>query len=100
MHPNRFATNLFVARWAGEDCLKEYLLHLLKLESIVQLFFENRVMKSLIQAAPGLRELALVGKITSGIRGVGPALPFDRFGHRWVFDRPFSRLDRVAAGDG
>lgn len=75
--PKHVAPNLSVALWAGDDCLKEYLLYLLKLERVVDLFFENRVMKTLVQAAPGLRELALTGKITSGPRGVGPTLPFD-----------------------
>jgi len=76
--PREIHPRLSIARWDGEECLKEYLLFLLKLERIVDLFFENRVMKSLVQAAPGLKELALVGKLTSGIRGVGPTLPFDR----------------------
>lgn len=69
---------LSIAKWDGEDCLREYLLYLLKLETVVHLFFENKVMKALVGAAPGLKELALVGKITSGPRGVGPTLPFDR----------------------
>jgi hypothetical protein len=76
--PVNLAPNLSISRWAGEDCLREYLLYLLKLEAVVHLFFENRVMKTLVHAAPGLKELALVGKITSGPRGVGPTLPFER----------------------
>jgi hypothetical protein len=75
--PKSVAPHLSVARWAGEECLRDYLLHFLKLERLVQVFFDNRVTRSLIQASPGLRELALVGKITGGIRGVGPSLPFD-----------------------
>lgn len=75
--PMELDKNFSIALWDGPDCLREYLLHLIKLERVVQLFFENRVMKSLVGAAPGLRELALVGKITSGIRGVGPSMPYD-----------------------
>lgn len=70
-------THLSVVRWEGEACLREYLLHLVKIEQVVKLFFDNRVMRALVQAAPALRELALLGKITSGPRRIGPALPFD-----------------------
>jgi anion-transporting ArsA/GET3 family ATPase len=69
--------NLFVCRWEATRCLHEYLLHYLKVEPLVNLFFENRVMKSLVQAAPALREIALLGKITSGLRKIGPKLDFD-----------------------
>lgn len=72
-----FVSNLYVCRWEAQRCLKEYLLHYLKVESLVNLFFENKVMKSLVQAAPALTEIALLGKITSGIRKIGPALDYD-----------------------
>ncbi len=67
-----------VALWSGETCLREYILYYLKLEKILSLFFENTVMKSLINVAPGLNEIAILGKITSGVRKVGPALNYDR----------------------
>jgi anion-transporting ArsA/GET3 family ATPase len=68
---------LFFSLWTGQDCLKEYARHLLKLESLYKLFFENAIMKTFIQIAPGLPELAIMGKMTSGIRHHGPPLPFD-----------------------
>lgn len=66
-----------VALWSGPECLKEYAIYLLKSASIYKLFFENPVSKALIQIAPGLSELAILGKITSGIRKVGPPLPYE-----------------------
>ena len=66
-----------VALWSGETCLREYVLHYLKLERLYSVFFENRVMRSLINVAPGLAEIAIAGKITSGIRRVGPPLDYD-----------------------
>jgi anion-transporting ArsA/GET3 family ATPase len=72
LHPQ-----LSVCRWEAQTCLKEYLLHYLRVESLVNLFFENKVMKSLVQAAPALREIALLGKITSGLRKIGPVLNYD-----------------------
>lgn len=104
--PREIQPRLSVAKWEGEECLKEYLLHLLKLERIVDLFFENRVMKSLVQAAPGLKELALVGKITSGVRGIGPTLPFDRIvvdayatGHfRALVEAPLAMAQAIPVG--
>ncbi len=46
--PVRLRENLDVALWSGPECLKEYALHLIKVESLYRLFFENAVTKSLI----------------------------------------------------
>jgi len=70
-------THLSVARWEGQLCLREYLQHVLKVERLVQLFFDNRVMHALVQAAPALKELAILGKATSGPRHVGAQMPYD-----------------------
>jgi anion-transporting ArsA/GET3 family ATPase len=75
--PVAVTAGLDVVRWDPESCLREYMLHYLRVEKVVDLLFANRVTQSLIGAAPALRELALVGKITSGARGVGPDLPYD-----------------------
>ena len=66
-----------LTRWSGASCLREYVGHLLPSEAIIRLFFDNSVMKALIQAAPALEELALMGKITSGHRKIGPELNYD-----------------------
>lgn len=76
-HPQDFEPNLDLAMWSGSECLKEYALHLLKVESLYNLFFENRISRALIDVAPALSELAILGKITSGIRQVGPPLNYD-----------------------
>ena len=76
-HEAKITSHLTIARWEGEAVLREYLLHLLKIERMVKLFFDNKVMKALVQAAPALKELALLGKVTSGPRHIGPALPYD-----------------------
>lgn len=65
------------ALWSGESCLREYILHLLKLERIYKIFFENKVMRALVNVAPGLNEIAILGKITSGARKVGPPIQYD-----------------------
>lgn len=75
--PVEVRPRLFAALWSGESCLREYVLHLVRIRKIVDLFFENRIMKTFIKAAPALKELAVLGKITSGIREWGPPLPFD-----------------------
>ncbi len=72
----KLSSNLSVSQWSTNDCLKEYALHLLKIESLYKLFFENTVSKSLIQVAPGLQELAILGKATSSVRKHGPQMPF------------------------
>lgn len=66
-----------VALWKGTDALKEYALHLLKSEAVYRLFFENKVSRALIHIAPGLPELSILGKITSGPRHHGPSSPHD-----------------------
>lgn len=77
MHPTVINSHLTVACWEGEATLREYLLHLIKIDRVVKLFFDNKVMRALVQAAPALKELALLGKVTSGPRKVGPPLPYD-----------------------
>lgn len=66
-----------LALWDGESCLREYVLYYLKMERLYKLFFENKVMRALVNVAPGLNEIAILGKITSGIRRVGPPLNYD-----------------------
>lgn len=75
--PLDISSHLSVARWEGEACLREYLRYLIKIDRVVKLFFDNRVMRALVQAAPALKELALLGKVTSGPRKIGPPLPYD-----------------------
>lgn len=75
--PQEIAENLSLSLWEGEDCLKEYFQYLLRFSKVVDLFFDNRIMQALVHGAPGLKELALTGKITSREREVGPELPFD-----------------------
>lgn len=75
--PTQIKENLSVALWTGEACLREYAQYLIKVETLVKLFFENAVMKAFINVAPALPELAIMGKVTSGPRKYGPSLPFD-----------------------
>lgn len=75
--PQLLKPNLYKASWGGEECLRDYLKYLIKSESLIRLFWETPVTKSLVNAAPGLSELSILGKITSGIRHHGPPLSFD-----------------------
>ncbi|KHD88071.1 MAG: arsenical pump-driving ATPase [Bdellovibrio sp. ArHS] len=75
--PTEIKKNLSVALWTGEACLQEYARHLIKVESLAKLFFENAVMRAFINVAPGLPELAILGKVTSSPRQHGPPLPYD-----------------------
>ena len=75
--PVSIAKNLDLALFTGTYCLKEYALSLLKVESLYRLFFENPISKTLIHVAPALKELAILGKITSYIRQHGPPLAYE-----------------------
>ncbi len=70
--PTSIVDNLEVAHWSATECLKSYVLSLVKVRAIYNLFFENPVSKSLIQVAPGLSELAIIGQITASPRQHGP----------------------------
>ena len=75
--PQKIGTNLDAALWGREDCLKDYVLHYLKVERVYNLFFENRVMNAFFNAAPTVSEISITGKLTSGVRKVGPTLDYD-----------------------
>lgn len=75
--PTEVRKNLDVSVWCGESCLKEYVGHFVKIKKLVDLFFDNRVMRTFIKAAPALKELAILGKLTSGVRRWGPDMPYD-----------------------
>lgn len=75
--PQALGGNLFHSLWSGETCLREYIRHIVPVKQIADLFFDNKVMRSFIRAAPGLKELAILGKLTSGIRNWGPQMNFD-----------------------
>jgi hypothetical protein len=68
---------LDVARWEAGSLVREYLIHYLKLERAVDLFLNNKIMRALVRVAPGLDELALLGKITSGHRHRWHSLSYD-----------------------
>ncbi|MES2965152.1 MAG: ArsA family ATPase [Bdellovibrionota bacterium] len=75
--PTRTADGFDLALWSGETSLREYVLFYLKMERLYSLFFENKVMRALVNVAPGLAEIAILGKVTSGLRKVGPPLDYD-----------------------
>ena len=61
----------------GDSCLYEYLGHILKVNRLAKVFLENKLMKSLIPLAPGLDDLAILGKLTSKVRNHGPQWDYD-----------------------
>lgn len=68
---------LSVTRWQVNQCLREYIMHFVPVEKIYSLFFDNPFMRTLINVAPGLAEITILGKATSGIRHKGPQLEYD-----------------------
>ena len=66
-----------LARWDGDACVREYLVHYLRLETAADFFLGNKVMRALVKVAPGLDEITLLGKITSGHRHRWHDLPYD-----------------------
>ncbi len=75
--PTHLRPFLDLSLWTGADCLKEYARYLLKIEALYRLFFENPVSRSLVNVAPALPEISIMGKITSGPRRHGPPMDYD-----------------------
>lgn len=74
--PLALKNGLFLAKFSGFDCLREYVAYLVKVPRLADLFFDNKVMSAFVDAAPGLKELAILGKLTSGIRNWGPEFKY------------------------
>ena len=95
-----------VARWTGRDCLEEYFTHVFKIKSLAQAFFSSPIMKALIGAAPALADVAILGKLTSDVRAVGPPFRYDLIvvdaystGHYLALMRaPLGLADAVQSG--
>ncbi len=104
--PQPISDHLSLALWEGEECLREYLQYLLKFPRIADLFFDNRIMQALVHGAPGLKELALTGKITSQPRKVGPELNYEHIvidaystGHfKALLSAPLAMAKAIAIG--
>lgn len=75
--PQKTPLGLEWSMWTGEECLKEYVGHLVKVPLLGRAFLDNRWMQALIKIAPGLREISFLGKVTSQIREHGPAMNYD-----------------------
>lgn len=45
------------------DSMKEYVTNILKMETLYNVVFDNRVMRYFLRAVPGLQELVMLGKV-------------------------------------
>jgi anion-transporting ArsA/GET3 family ATPase len=68
--PSEVIPDVHIALYTPQDCLREYVLHYLKVPKLYDIFFQNKVMKAFMNAAPALAELSILGKLTSEIRGI------------------------------
>lgn len=69
--------NLTTEVLTGTSSLKSFVKYYIRIPGLADLFFENRVMRTFLNVAPALNELAILGKITSGERRAGPAIHYD-----------------------
>lgn len=75
--PKQLPDGFWAARYEALPTLKELVRHYTKSETLSRLFLSPPVMRDFLVSAPGLKELALLGKITSSVRKFGPAMDFD-----------------------
>jgi hypothetical protein len=98
--------NLSVCLWDGKAALREYVEYFLRSSKLVNTFFDVPFMSALIDAGPSLQELAILGKITSGIRNTGPDLKYKNIvvdgystGHHLaLFNAPKGMIRAMAVG--
>ncbi len=75
--PQKIPKTLSISHWNAYSCLEEYASNLLRSSALSKLFLNNSISKALINVAPGLEELAILGKATSGPRDHGPQMNYD-----------------------
>lgn len=66
-----------VCNWTGLECLKEYIAFKSRMEWLADSFLKSNFIRYLLAQAPGLAEISVLGKITSGARAHGPELKYD-----------------------
>lgn len=84
--PLKYKENFFISSWTGLDCLGEYAQKVLRSQKAADLFFKVPLMRKFSEVAPGLKEIAVLGKITSDYRDNEFNTDFDDI----VFDCPAS----------
>ncbi len=84
--PKELKKDLFLSTWTGIDCLKEYGVKVLKSQRALELFMKIPLMGKLINIAPGLKEISVLGKLTSDYRNINFTTGFDDI----IFDAPAS----------
>ncbi len=78
--------DLFAASWTGKDCLREYVGKVSGSQKAADFFMKMPLMEKLIHVAPGLKEISVLGKLTSDYREIGFSTDFDDI----IFDAPSS----------
>ncbi len=84
--PREFKKGLFISTWTGRDCLKEYAAKVLRSQRASDFFMTMPLMEKLINIAPGLKEISVLGKLTSDYRNINFTTGFDDI----IFDAPAS----------
>ncbi len=104
--PHVISSGLELSLWDYISCLREYVGFYVKTDKVFDLFFSNQIVQKFIQAAPSLKELALLGKATSQPRKVGPSLGYDHIiidsystgHHKALLKAPFGMSEVIQRG--
>ncbi|MCC6278748.1 MAG: arsenical pump-driving ATPase [Oligoflexia bacterium] len=70
--PSEIIPDFHLSLLTSNDCVREYIIHFIKVPKLYDLFFQNKIMKAFLNAAPAIGEIAILGKLTSDLRGVIP----------------------------
>src|ERR1700733_15291309 len=63
--PSEVVPDVHISLLSPENSLKECILHFVKVPKLYDLVFQNKIMKSFLNATPALPELSILGKLTS-----------------------------------
>ncbi len=88
--PVELEANLSLSSWTGRDALGEYVGSVLKSQKASDFFMKMPLMGKLINAAPGLKEISILGKLTSDDRETGRSGGLSTGFEDVVFDAPAS----------
>lgn len=68
--PIEVMPDVHISLLTPDQCIREYALQFLKVPKLYDIFFQNKVMKAFLNAAPAVSEISILGKVTGEIREI------------------------------
>lgn len=75
--PQKTALGFDLCTWEGSQCLQKYVEYQVKIPFLAKTFINSSWVQAMTQIAPGLKEIAFLGQVTSQKRQHGPRYEYD-----------------------